>query len=295
MTGYYVFSENGKELCRSNNIITNIGRRHILDYLANKIQDRSRYIGVGIGNVTAAAADYKLNFEINKYRVYYTTVDYANSTIIMKAELPLQLAATISEVALFPGFSNSRDFDSRVLTLFNNDVTWSNGSYIENSPNSKINNTSFKIDANDTTTVATSSNLIFDFSGYSVNDSLSFAFYQSDINLDYIDFKMYSSDTSYYTHRIEGTTSVGHRIVEVPLATLLSNPTNNPRSSIIKFQMVVKANTSTSTTVEFDGIRISDNDTYVQEGGAISRAVLGQPITKEFGRILDVEYRMVLL
>jgi hypothetical protein len=295
MTGYYVIKSGDVEIARSNNIITNVGKRHILDYLANKIADRSRYIGIGIGTSETSASNYKLDFEINKYQVYTSTVDYANGTIIMKAQLPLQLAATISELALFPGVSGSREADSKVITFFNNDSTWTNGSFVSDSENSKVNNTSFQIISTSGTAItATSTDIPFSLEGYSVDDSISIAFKQNDVNLEYIDLNIYSSSTDYYTYRINGTSVIGHRIVEVPLVTFLATPTGSPTDSINKISISVKASGSTTSSVDFDGIRINDNDTYVQETGAISRAVLINPIIKEFGRILDLEYRLVI-
>ncbi len=293
--GYYVVKDGDKEIARSNNLITNMGKRYILNYFADKISDRSRYIGIGIGSSAATVNDYKLNFEINKYDVVSSTVDFSSDTIILKAQLPIQLSAVISEMGLFPGIRNSRQADNAVITFFNNDVSWSEGSYIESSANSKINNTSFKITANSGATVtAVSADLQFDFFGYSTADSLTLAFYQNDANLDYIDLFLHTTETDYYSYRIEGTASSGHRIVEIPLVDLFANSVGNPTDFISKFKIAVKANSSTSTAVDFDGMRVDDNDTYVQETGAISRAVLASPITKEFGRILDLEYRLVI-
>ena len=295
ITGYYVIKDGDKELCRSKNIITNIGKRHILNYLADKVTDRSRYIGIGIGSATPTSADYKLQFEINKYQVYTSTIDYSSNVIIMKAQLPLQLAATISELALFPGVSTSRAAEDRVITFFNNDASWTNGSYISESANSKINNTSFQIESSNGAIVTSSSTDIpFDISGYSTDDSISIAFKQNDGNLQYIDISFSSSDTDYYKYRINGTSVIGHRIVEVPLVDFFANPVGDPKDSISKISITVKANASTSTSVDFDGMRINDNDTYIQETGAISRAALINPIVKEFGRILDLEYRLVI-
>ena len=295
MTGYYVIKDGNKEICRSNNIITTVGKRHILNYLADKITDRSRHIGIGIGNSATSITNYKLDFEINKYQVYTSTIDYASSTIIMKAQLPLQLAATISELALFPGVSSSRGADSRIITFFNNDAYWTNGTYVSDSANSKINNTYFQISSTSGTAVtATSTDIPFDISGYSTDDSISIAFKQNNSNLEYIDFSFYSSDTDYYTYRVNGTGTAGHRILEVPLVDFLATSVGDPKDSISKISIKVKATAGNDTSVDFDGIRINDNDTYVQETGAISRAVLDTPIVKEFGRILDLEYRLVI-
>lgn len=295
--GYYVIKDGNKEIARSNNLITNIGKRHILNYLANKLPDRNRYIGVGIGSTAANVADTKLEFEVNKYKVYTSYIDYADSTIIMKAELPVQLSATISELGLFPGSSVMNAYDSKFITFFNNDVVWSNGSYIDDSSVSKINKTSFKITANSGASVlAKSSNLSSDMTGYSNDDSLSIAFYENDTNLDYIELVLYSSNNDYYTYRIEGANSVGHRIVQIPFSSIVaqSNATGSPTLSIESFGIRVKANSSTNTAVDFDGIRVNDNDTFVEENGIISRAVLSTPIQKEFGSLLDIEYRLVI-
>lgn len=278
-------------------MITNIGKRHILNYMANKLPDRNRYIGIGIGSTAASTSDSKLEFEINKYKVYTSYIDYENNTIIMKAELPIQLSATITEIGLFPGSAALNAYDSKFITFFNNDIVWSNGTYIDNSNVSKINKTSFQITANSGATVlAKSSGLAVDMTGYSNDDSLSIAFYENDTNLDYIDLILYSSDTDYYTYRIEGANSVGHRIVQIPFSSITtqSNATGSPTLSIENVGLKVKANSSTNTVVDFDGLRVNDNDTYVQENGIISRAILSTPIQKEFGTLLDIEYRLVI-
>ena len=278
-------------------MITNVGKKHMLNYFANKLPDRNRYIGIGIGSAAATVNDTKLEFEINKYKVYTSYIDYSTNTIIMKAELPVQLSGTITEIGLFPGSSAMNAYDSKFITFFNNDVVWSNGSYIEDSLVSKINKTSFKITSSSGTAVlAKSSNLSADLSGYSNSDSLSIAFYENDTNLDYIELVLYSSNSDYYTYRIEGLNAVGHRVVEIPLGSIAiqANATGSPTLDVESFGIRVKANASTNTSVDFDGIRINDNDTFVEETGIISRAVLSTPIQKEFGSLLDIEYRLVI-
>lgn len=278
-------------------MITNVGKRHMLNYFANKLPDRNRYIGIGIGSTGVSASDTKLEFEINKYKVYTSYIDYSTNTIIMKAELPVQLSATITEIGLFPGSSAMNAYDSKFITFFNNDVVWSNGSYIDDSTVSKINKTSFKITANSGAAVlAKSSNLSADMTGYSEDDSMSIAFYENDTNLDYIELVLYSSNNDYYTYRIEGANTVGHRVVQIPFSSIIlqANTTGSPTLDIESFGLRVKANSSTNTSVDFDGIRVNDNDTFVEEHGIISRAVLSTPIQKEFGSLLDIEYRLVI-
>jgi hypothetical protein len=136
ISGYYVIKDGDKEIARTPNLVTNIGKRHILNYLADKIADRGRFIAIGIGSTAANVADSKLEFEVNKYKVFSSSIDFTNSTIIMKAELPLQLAATISEVGLFPGSTAQTQYDSKALTYFNNCINkWCRSYSKVNQPN----------------------------------------------------------------------------------------------------------------------------------------------------------------
>ena len=68
ISGYYVIKDGDKEIARTPNLVTNIGKRHILNYLADKIADRGRFIAIGIGSTAANVADSKLEFEVNKYK-----------------------------------------------------------------------------------------------------------------------------------------------------------------------------------------------------------------------------------
>jgi hypothetical protein len=58
----------------------------------------------------------------------------------------------------------------------------------------------------------------------------------------------------------------------------------------------VTANSSGTTAVYFDGLRINDEDTFDPTYGMISRSVLtgGDIITKTSGRQVDVEYKLQL-
>ena len=66
--------------------------------------------------------------------------------------------------------------------------------------------------------------------------------------------------------------------------------------NIIKLGLEVTANSSGTTTVYFDGIRINDEDTFDANYGMISRSVLtgGNIVTKTSGRQVDIEYKLQL-
>jgi hypothetical protein len=124
---------------------------------------------------------------------------------------------------------------------------------------------------------------------------MTIAYYQSDLNLDYIFVRAYSSDDSYYEIRFPGSTSIGTKINSLTLSSLydsgfgVGTPDN---SAIVKFTVGAKAKSTGATTVLMDGLRINDEDSFKPDFGLISRSVLSSPITKALGRQMDIEYRL---
>jgi hypothetical protein len=139
-----------------------------------------------------------------------------------------------------------------------------------------------------------------DLSGYSVNDSIAIAYKKADNNVSKIRLKFYSSTTQYcyvdFTPEAMGATP--DKIQSTTLNNLFSNTsaTAPDFKNIISLGVEVTANSSGTTTVYFDGIRINDEDTFDANYGMISRSVLtgGDIVTKTSGRQVDIEYKLQL-
>jgi hypothetical protein len=135
-------------------------------------------------------------------------------------------------------------------------------------------------------------------SGYSINDSLAIAYKKSDNNLSKIRVKFYSSATQYCYVDFTPESGTGDRIQSVSLSSLFSNTSAVPPdfTNIINLGLEVTANSSGTTSVYFDGIRINDEDTFDPTYGMISRSVLtgGDIVTKTSGRQVDIEYKLQL-
>ena len=80
------------------------------------------------------------------------------------------------------------------------------------------------------------------------------------------------------------------------LSTLFSNVVGSPiKSQINLIGIEVVPNTSTTTIVGLDALRINDEDTFDPNFGLLSRSILTAPyLTKVAGRQIDVEYRLDL-
>ena len=141
-------------------------------------------------------------------------------------------------------------------------------------------------------------NFNIDISGYSALDSLTIAYRQVDLNLDYVFVRMYDSNNNYYEIRYAGDVATsGDKIKSLTLNNLYSSGYGSgapDQTSIVKIGVGVKAKSSGATAVLFDGLRINDEDAFRTDYGLISRSVLSTPIVKTLGKQMVIEYRIGL-
>jgi hypothetical protein len=311
--GTYIFYEDGKEICRSENIITKFGKRFLTNYLAGNVDFNKKDMAFGIANSTDYAvseSNSRLGFEFYRLPISYGSINIQPSgggfsySVIYKATLPQDVAGVIKEIGLYPGARTSvNNYDDKFITDFEDNTQWTlstNGTTFppivtSNSP--RIGKYLVQMStpgASSSIQYNTSVNNL-DISGYSVNDTLTFAFYEADTRLANIKIRFYSSATAYYEAQVTGDGSAGDRIKPVTLGAMLNNPVNNPDAKAIsKIGVVVTSNSGGATSVFFDGIRINDEDTFDPSYGLISRSVLTTPLNKLAGRQVDVEYRLDL-
>jgi hypothetical protein len=301
-------------------MITKFGKRFLTSYIAGNVGFAQKDIALGIGTTTpnAKGKDTRLDFEfyrlpatLGSIDISQTGVDSENEpvfsyTAIYKATIPQDIAGVISEVGLYPGARTSNNnFDSKFLTDFENNLLWSDGS---NNPVLRPNEVSPEFTARigenmvqynvvaSSTKEYTNALVLYDISGYSVNDTLSIAYKKNDNNLSKIRVKLYSSDTAYCWVDFTPLTGTGDRIQSTTLNNLFSNVTATAPdlTAITKIGVEVTAGSGGNTEVHFDGIRINDEDTFDPSYGMISRSLLSTPLVKPSGRPVDIEYKLVL-
>lgn len=308
--GEYRFYEDGLEVYRSKNVLTKFGKRYLTQYLAGQATTNNKDIAVGIGSSTASQNNTGLDFEFYRSQVNIASVDIQTSPItglstygvVYKTTLPVDVSGIISEVGLFPSVTlGSTDYASKSISSFSDYQQWKNddGSYSTSvvSPTPRIGANYISLTAPASTVKQYSADIEIDVTGYSPNDSLTIAYVQSDLNLDYVFVRMYSSSTDYYEIRYSGDLQIGNKIKQLNLNNLYSSGFGSgtpDNSSIIKVSVGAKAKSSGSANVLFDGIRINDEDSFRSDYGLISRSVLTDTITKSIGRQMDIEYRLGL-
>jgi hypothetical protein len=300
-------------------MITRFGKRFLTNYLAGNADFGQKELAFGIGSTAASEDNTRLNFEFYRVPVTIGSIDITNTgteqspvyvyKAVYQATIPQDVAGVVSEIALYPASRTSRNnFDSNFITQFDNNLLWTDSDGFN--PLLQLNTSQLvsKIGENmvyvqtplSTVKEYTTPLGSLDLSGYSVNDSIAIAYKKADNNVSKIRLKFYSSPTQYcfvdFTPEAMGATP--DKIQSTTLNNLFSNTsaTAPDFKNIIKLGVEVTANSSGTTTVYFDGIRINDEDTFDANYGMISRSVLtgGNIVTKTSGRQVDIEYKLQL-
>ncbi len=304
--GTYIFYEDGKEIYRSQNLITKFGKRFLTNFIAGNVEDASKDIAFGIDSTAATVDDTRLGFEFYRVPVLLNSTDIqtvgASTTysVVYKATIPQEVSGVISEVGLYPSNRRSiNNFDSKFITDFSNFLDWTDGdgfNPLSEATGAKIGDNVLTMSSDATSANEYTSSISLDISGYSDADSIRLAYYKNEADLQSITLKMYSSDTDYYSTVITPTSGTGYKVTdEILLSSFFSGPTGSPdKSQINKIGIVVTPTSGNSTSVGLDGLRINDEDTFDPIFGLISRSVLGTPLTKLNGRQVDVEYKLDL-
>ncbi len=304
--GTYIFYEDGKEIYRSQNLITKFGKRFLTNFIAGNVEDASKNLAFGIDSTAAIVDDTRLGFEFYRVPVLLNSTDIqtvGSSTtysVVYKATIPQEVSGVISEVGLYPSNRRSiNNFDSKFITDFSNFLDWTDGdgfNPLSEATGAKIGDNVLTMSSDATSANEYTSSISLDISGYSNSDSIRLAYYKNEADLQSITLKMYSSDTDYYSTIITPTSGTGYRVTdEILLSSFFSGPTGSPdKSQINKIGIVVTPTSGNSTSVGLDGLRINDEDTFDPIFGLISRSVLSTPLTKLNGRQVDVEYKLDL-
>jgi len=289
-------------------MITKFGRRFLTSCIAGMNSFNKQSIAIGIDSTTpnVSGNDTRLGFEFYRLPVSFGGIDIqtvsGNTTysIVYKTTIPQDVAGVIREIGLYPSSRTSvNNYDSQFIADFEDNLLWSDSLGANPSlvltPTPRIGVSMVQVTCTANTTKEFKSSVPFiDISGYSGNDSLTLAINQADLNLDYINVRFYSSDTSYYQVSFDGAdidSGTGNKILARNLSTMTS--VNSPGQLISKVSVFVAAKAGGATTVYFDGIRINDEDSFDPTFGIIARSTVSE-IVKLSGRPLDIEYKLGL-
>ena len=293
--GTYVFKQLGKEIGRSNNIITNNGKKVILQYLAGTRNNWAADLAIGAIPTTPTANDVELNFETLRVPVNMKTFIYETSTnpnlIVVRGTIPANVYANIYEIGLYADtqVSNVSLRDNRILVEFSDLNNWITNSGVVNvipyvpqaefSP--RIGGNSVELISN---TVYSNSSYSFSLQGYSSIDTLQILAYNTVAGT----LTITMSDTE------GGNTSFSYVLNDNSDYQVLSVPFN-PTDTYLGTINTVTFSTDSTAVITIDTVKASTTAELTNNDYVISKSVLETPIAKIYGVPLDIEYYVELL
>jgi hypothetical protein len=281
-------------------MITTEGKLHIKRYLAGYVPKIAEAIVFGIGSQAEVLADTKLQLEVGRSAINLTSLDLVNNQLVYKAAIPDNFAGKIYEIGLYSRLDTpvSGGYGSRIITSFDSGTEkWVDPA---TSVLSTFAATSTRVGADSlshtpalsATMTSALQNIYLDFSGNSAADGFTFAYNVGNANTNNIVFR-FMTDTSNYYDFAMGVQTAGYKIVKVTKSTAVATGTPN-WANITELRVLTTSKSSGASAVEFDAVRLEDNDSYYADYVLVARKVLVTPFTSIDGKSQDMEYTLGL-
>lgn len=299
MRGFYRVYEDGVLLAEQENVITTAGRRLIADFLAGINASWAGAIAIGVSDATPAVTDTRLGFEYYRNAVESKAVAYGLGTagahvITVKSSIDNSVSGKIVELGVYPTQFNDKAGSGGGFVISYGDSTepwymYSGGDWVINtiSPD-----TTYRLIGEDGTVINAGNHRLagqsLDFSSYSGLDEFQTAMKVISGTPTAIQIRFNTDDSNYFSY--------------TPTLSALVSGTNYTVSSLAKSAWTATGTPDWSniTSIEFqvtgtcnillDGIRISDMDTLNPSYALVSHAVMGTPIYKTSGSLMEIEY-----
>lgn len=291
MRGIYTIRSGDRVIATQENLITTAGKKAVLEYVAGYQKNLVGSLAVGVGTTAANVADKILAFEVSRQPVFATTIDYATSAVIFRAQIPASEEIIIQELGAYSSDNDASTYGSMLLLDFGTLDAWSAGTF--SATNSRIGQALRLTSPASTTSESVLPDLNLDLSGYSDLDQFVAAIRANNGLVASVDFQFRTDASNYYTWTI---TSPATAVYATPSATKGSlTATGNPSwANITAIAVRVTSTSGGVGNIDFDGLRIEDVDANREESVLISRSILGSPVTKAVDVPLDIEYAITL-
>ena len=303
--GTYVFKQDGKEVGRSENLITTNGRKVLLQYLSGTRVDWAADMCFGAIDTAPSLSDIELNFETARVPVSLKTYKSATSgnpdLIIVRGTLPASLYANIYEIGLYPEsrITDVANRNNRIITDFSDLSNWVasiadqsqsitdqgtvsiTGYSAQGAASPRIGG--FSVDLAQNTSYQNNT-FGFNLLGYSDLDTLKILAYNTAAGIVTITLKDVQNNSYVFTYTLSD--NAGYQILSAPF------PANVSFTNTINSITIATDNTA---SVTIDAIKASVSTELTNEDYLISKSVLSTPIAKIYGTPLDVEYYVQIM
>jgi len=273
-------------------VITTKGKLIVKRYLAKQIADIARSISVGVGQTAESTSSTLLQFEMGRSDINIVSFDYVNNKLVFKASIPQELSGKIYEVGIWsqPTSTAAGNYTSRLLTSFDSaSEVWSTGTF--QSANARLGADALRLAPSaSATAVSAMTNLFLDLSGNSGADQFNIAYYNGNAFTANFKVRFKTDASNYYTIQVTSpATGYQVSVVNKSAATTTGAPS---WANITSIEVEVVATSGGAAAFDFDGLRIEDTDTIDSNYVLVARELLGSPVTKVAGRVMDIEFSL---
>jgi len=273
-------------------MITTKGKLIVKRYLAKQIADIARSISVGVGQTAESTSSTLLQFEMGRSDINIVSFDYVNNKLVFKASIPQELSGKIYEVGIWsqPTSTAAGNYTSRLLTSFDSaSEVWSTGTF--QSANARLGADALRLAPSaSATAVSAMTNLFLDLSGNSGADQFNIAYYNGNAFTANFKVRFKTDASNYYTIQVTSpATGYQVSVVNKSAATTTGAPS---WANITSIEVEVVATSGGAAAFDFDGLRIEDTDTIDSNYVLVARELLGSPVTKVAGRVMDIEFSL---
>lgn len=260
-------------------MITNKGKKLLVQFLAGKIEDWAAEVEVGIGDTAAQVTDESLEFPHLRFDVDHYDYDELNEKVIVRATIPQEVSTGIYEVGLFSGLNNPVSVNGNRLLLDYTDgsAIFSENNAVFSATNSRLGDEGKLLNIGSGQTGYVRGYLeAGDLSEYKGSDNFNLAYYYTNTGgTPTVTVRFETTESDYYEHTFSPT--AGYNIETFAKSTLTS--TGTPDWSVIDSIYIASSDQS---DILLDGI-MAEESLLVEDYGMVARRVLTTPRIKPTG------------
>lgn len=289
MRGTFSVFKNGKEVAKSNNIITDAGKISILRYMGLITSSYANHLAIGISETAPQVTDTELGFEVDRQDISVISVNLNTSEVLFKASFPESGQYHINEVGIFPDSGGHRSYN---MFAFVKEEFWQGTQYI-NLSDVRVGGEGSTVPATDTGSVIYR-DMQINMSEVSLDDIFRLAINLYDDNcesviLRFIDRDGIESEGTYTIPTYTASPDPQYELIDVDKAAFTN--LNGDWANIVRVEVEVTASTGLETSVVLDAIRMIDLN-MLSGSEVVAKTKLPSTLVKEQGDSMEIQYTL---
>ncbi len=268
-------------------MILDKGRKHIQNYVGGNVNELATHMVVGIGDTAATLNQESLDLEIGKFPISLVASDPNSPNVVLKAVCPSEINGKFYELGLV---YNSEEFSlvGETIVSFTEGIEkWSDA--VWSTENSRVGKEALQISLEPGETKISSLTLPkADFSRYSENDNLVFAYQISLAEVTNVKLRLGRDYLNYFEYSFP--VEIGYKIEKATKGSFVKvGQVYWDEISYVELSAVAPVLNLGTALVDFDLLKI---EPLQNPNILVSRSVVITPFVKTKDKPLEIEYAL---